>query len=100
MTYLVAHQAVDSDIDSEDDDTDYDKNKWQKININLIKDFEKFNLHQMKGWAEDVWKSKDAELATANGQSTIYTCRAFAEFIFASIVPSFQKSKQNSLALE
>ena len=97
-TYLVTHQAVDSDIDSDDDGEEYDKNnKWTPININLFKDFEKFNLPQMKAWAEDVWHQADTELAAAYGQSTIYTRKAFAESIFGLIVPSLQKSIQNSI---
>ena len=80
-TYLVTHQAVNSNIDSNDDGDEYDKNKWTPINIDLFKDFEKFSLTQMKAWAEDVWHQVDAELAAVNGQSTIYTHKAFAEFI-------------------
>ena len=49
-TYLVMHQAVNSDINSDDDGKEYDKNKWTLTNINLFKDFEKFNLPQMKAW--------------------------------------------------
>ena len=96
-TYLVAHQAAHSNIESSDDDNDTNANKWMQTSINLFKDFEKFNLHQMKGWAEDIWKSTDAELAATNEQSTVYTCKAFTEFIFGSIIPSLQKSLQNSI---
>ena len=63
----------------------------------FVKDFEKFNLSQMKAWwAEDVWTNMDAELAAADGQSTIYTHKAFTKFIFGSIVPPLQKLIQNS----
>ena len=96
-TYLVAHEAADSSVDSSDDDDENNANKWTPTNIDLFKDFEKFDLRQMKGWAEAIWKSTDAELAATNGQSTVYTRKAFAEFIFGSIVPSLQKSIQNSI---
>ena len=95
--YLVTHEATDSSIDSSDNDNENNANKWRPTNIDLFKDFEKFDLCQMKGWAEDIWKSTDAELATADGQSTVYTCKAFAKFIFGSIVPSLQKLIQNSI---
>ena len=90
MTYLVTHKAANSDVDSNDDSCESDATKWSATNINLFKDVEKFNLPEMKAWAEDFWTNMDAELAAAtNGQNTHYTCKAFAEFIFSSIVPSF-----------
>ena len=92
------HKAANSDIDSDNDGNEYNANKWTATNIDLFKDFEKFNLPQMKAWAEDaVWTNMDAELAAANCQSTIYTHKAFTKFIFGSIVPSLQKSIQNSI---
>ena len=94
-TYLVTHKAANSDVDSNDDSCENDANKWSATNINLFKDFEKFNLPQMKVWAEDFWTDMDAELAAADGQSTIYTHKAFTKFIFGSIAPSLQKSIQN-----
>ena len=94
-TYLVMHKAANRNIDSDDDNNNYNANKWTKSNIDLFKDFKKFNLPQMKAWAEDVWTDLDAELATADGQSTIYTHKALAEFIFGSIIPSLQKMIQN-----
>ena len=81
--YLVAHQAAHSGIESSDNDDETDANKWMQTSIDLFKDFEKFDLCQMKGWAEDIWKSTDAELATTDGQSTVYTHKAFAEFIYS-----------------
>ena len=63
--------------------------------INLFNDFEKSYLLQMKAWAENFWIKADAELAATDGQSTIYTHKAFAKFIFGSIVPSLQKLIQN-----
>ena len=39
-TYLVAHQAANSNIDSDDDGKEYNANKWTPTNINLFKDFE------------------------------------------------------------
>ena len=91
------HKATNSDVDSDNDSCENDANLWSATNIDLFKDFKKFNLPQMKAWAEDFWTNTDAELATTNGQSTIYTHKAFTEFIFGSIVPSLQKSIQNSI---
>ena len=45
---VVTHQAANSDINSDDDGKEYDANKWTPTNINLFKDFKKFNLPQMK----------------------------------------------------
>ena len=91
------HKATNSNNDSDNDGNEYDAITWTPTNIDLFKDFEKFNLPQMKAWAEDaVWTNMDAELAAANCQSTIYTHKAFTKFIFGSIVPPLQKLIQNS----
>ena len=87
-TYLVMHKATNIDIDSNDDGEEYDANKWTTTNIDLFKDFEKFNIPQMKAWAEDFLTDMNAEIAAADSQSTGYTHKAFAKFIFGSIVSS------------
>ena len=70
-TYLVTHKATNSDVDSDDDSFESNDNKWSATNIDMFfKDFEKFNLPQMKAWAEDFWTDMDAELAATDGQST------------------------------
>jgi hypothetical protein len=51
-------------VDSNDDVKEVDANKWCSTTIDLFKDFEKIKLVDMKAWAEVVWTSDEANLAT------------------------------------
>ena len=96
VTYLVTHKAANSDVNSDDDSCDNNANKWSATKtLTCSKTFKKFNLPQMKAWAKDFWTNMDAELAAANGQSTVYAHKALTKLIFGSIVPSLQKLIQN-----
>lgn len=98
-TYIVQHKATGNEVVDTDDDADEDDaTKWRATDINLFKDFEKIHLTDMKSWAEDFWTSEDATLTAANGQSTLYACKALSKFIFGSVVSTLWKSIQNLIS--
>ena len=98
-TYMVLNTATTADMTANCDDDENNANKWHTTMINLFKDFEKIHLGTMKELAESVWTSNDVTLAASNGgQSQTYACKAFLEFLFASVASNLQKSVQNSIS--
>ena len=95
---MVLNTATMTEVTSNNNDDETNANKWSVTKIDLFKDFKKIHLSTMHEWAESVWTADNAMLKTSNGESETYACRAFSEFIFASVTSDLQKSIQNSIS--
>ena len=66
--------------------------------IDLLCDFHKVTLPQVTALAVQAWNVSNASTLAMDGESNLYICKSFANFLFASLDESFTRTLQNSVA--